>query len=147
MSACTLSHVQLFATLWTVTHHAPLSMGFPRQEYWSGLPFPPSGDLPDWGIEPGLLHILHCRQILYYLSHWGKAHTCVCVCVCVCVWSLKWNLLSRVWLLAIPWTIEYRMFSNVLIDVLIMAACYILLMHLIFYRILCSFEVKWKLLS
>ena len=36
-----------------VAHQAPLSMGFPRQEYWSGLPFPPPGDLPDPGIEPG----------------------------------------------------------------------------------------------
>ena len=47
-----LSHVQLFATLWTVAHQAPLSMGFSRQEYWSGLPFPSPGDLPDPGIEP-----------------------------------------------------------------------------------------------
>ena len=47
-----LSRVQLFATLWTVAHQAPLSMGFFRQEYWSGLPFPPLGDLPDPGIEP-----------------------------------------------------------------------------------------------
>ena len=39
-----LSHVQLFATLWTVAHHAPLSMGFSRQEYWSGLPFPSPGE-------------------------------------------------------------------------------------------------------
>ena len=44
-----LSHVWLFATLWTVAHQAPLSMGFPRQEYWSGLPFPPPGNLPDSG--------------------------------------------------------------------------------------------------
>ena len=86
-------------------------------------------------------------KFFYYLSHWGKAHTRVCVCVCVCVWSLKWNSLSCVWLLAIPWTIEYRMFSNILIDVLTMPVCYILLMHLIFNRILCSFEMKWKLLS
>ena len=47
-----LSHVQFFATLWTVARQAPLSMGFPRQEYWSGLPFPPPGDLPDPGIKP-----------------------------------------------------------------------------------------------
>ena len=40
------------ATLWTVAHQAPLSMGLPRQEYWSGLSFPPPGDLPDPGIEP-----------------------------------------------------------------------------------------------
>ena len=42
-----LSHVQLFVTLWTVACQTPLSMGYSRQEYWSGLPFPPPGDLPD----------------------------------------------------------------------------------------------------
>ena len=47
-----LSHAQLFATPWTGACQAPLSMGFPRQEYWSGLPFPPPGDLPDPGIKP-----------------------------------------------------------------------------------------------
>ena len=47
-----LSHLHLLATLWTVVHQTPLSMGFSWQEYWSGLPFPPSGDLPDPGIEP-----------------------------------------------------------------------------------------------
>ena len=41
-----------FATPWTVAHQAPLSMGFSRQEYWSGLPFPSPGDLPDTGIKP-----------------------------------------------------------------------------------------------
>ena len=40
------------AILWTVAHQVPLSMGFPRQEYWSGLPFPSPGDLPDPGIKP-----------------------------------------------------------------------------------------------
>ena len=47
------SHVRLFATPWTVACQAPLSMGFSRQEYWSGLPFPSPGDLPDPGIKPG----------------------------------------------------------------------------------------------
>ena len=47
-----LSHVRLFVTPWTVAHQAPLSMGFSRQEYWSGLPFPSPGDLPDPDIEP-----------------------------------------------------------------------------------------------
>ena len=47
------SHVQLFVTQWTVAHQAPMSMGFSRQEYWSGLPFPSPGDRPDPGIEPG----------------------------------------------------------------------------------------------
>ena len=45
------SHVRLFVTPWTVPHQAPLSMGFLRQEYWSGLPLPSPGDLPDPGIE------------------------------------------------------------------------------------------------
>ena len=47
-----LSHVQLFVTPRTVTHQAPLFMRFSRQEYWSGLPDPPPGNLPDPGIEP-----------------------------------------------------------------------------------------------
>ena len=47
-----LSCVRLFATPWTVAHQAPPSMGFSRQEYWSGLPFSSPGDLPDPGIEP-----------------------------------------------------------------------------------------------
>ena len=47
-----LSRVQLFVTLWTVAHQAPLSMGFSRQEYWRRLSFPPPVDLSDLGIEP-----------------------------------------------------------------------------------------------
>ena len=57
------------ATPWTVAHQAPMSMGFSRQEYWSGLPFPSPGDFPDPGIELGLLHY---RQILYRLSYDGS---------------------------------------------------------------------------
>ena len=55
MCVCMLSHfsrVRLFATLWTVACQAPLSMGFSRREYWSGLPFPSPGDLPNPGNEP-----------------------------------------------------------------------------------------------
>ena len=48
-----LSRVRLFATPQTAAYQAPLSMGFSRQEYWSGLPFPSPGDLPNPGIEPG----------------------------------------------------------------------------------------------
>ena len=47
-----LSCIQLFVTPWTVAHQASLSMGFSRQEDWSGLPCPPQGDLPDPGIKP-----------------------------------------------------------------------------------------------
>ena len=49
---CTLSHVQLFVTPWTVACQVPLSMEFSSQEYWSGLSFPAPGDLPHTGIEP-----------------------------------------------------------------------------------------------
>ena len=48
-----LSCVRFFATPWTVAYQAPPSMGFSRQEYWNGLPFPSPGALPDPGIEPG----------------------------------------------------------------------------------------------
>ena len=51
---------------WTVAHQAPPFMEFPRQEYWSGLPFPSPGIVPTQGSNPALLH---CRQILYCLSH------------------------------------------------------------------------------
>ena len=68
-AACMLSHltcVGLFVTPWTVAHQAPLSMEFSRQEYWSGLPCPPPGDLPDPGTEPGsLMFSAICRRVLY----------------------------------------------------------------------------------
>ena len=63
--ACMLSHfsyVLPFATLWTVARQAPLSMGFSRQEYWSGLPRPPSGDLPNPGSEP--TSYISCTDLL-----------------------------------------------------------------------------------
>ena len=63
LTVCALSRVQLFVVPWTVACQTPLSMGFPRQEYWSGLPFLPSGDLPN----PGLLH---CRQIIWHSAIW-----------------------------------------------------------------------------
>ena len=57
-----------------LTHQAPLSMGFPKPDYWNELQFPPVGDLPDPGIEPGppVGSLLHCRQILHQLSHQGS---------------------------------------------------------------------------
>ena len=61
-----LSPVRLFATPWTVAYKAPPSMGFSRQEYWSGLPLPSPGDLPNPEIKPG---VPHCRQRLHRLSY------------------------------------------------------------------------------
>ena len=53
MCVCVLSCVQLFVTPWIVACQAPLATGFPKKEYWSGLPFPSPGDLLGPGIEPG----------------------------------------------------------------------------------------------
>ena len=68
MLECVLSHVQLFEAPWTIALQAPLCMGFSEQEYWSGLPFPPPGDLPNLGIKlASLASSWIDRQILY---HW-----------------------------------------------------------------------------
>ena len=61
-ACCHFSCVRLFAIPRTVAHQAPLSMGFPRQDYWSGLPFPSPGDLPNPGIEPRLLCLLRWQR-------------------------------------------------------------------------------------
>ena len=71
-----LSRVRLFATPWTVAYQAPPSMGFSRQECWSGLPFPSPGDLPHPGIEPGspALHADASPSEPYNLGE-GKKHS------------------------------------------------------------------------
>ena len=94
---CILSHfhgISLCETLWTVTCQTPLSMGFSKQEYWSGLPCPPPGDLPNPGIKPAFLMspALTCRPILYC---WKKERK-----------KEKW--LSCVWLFVTPWTVAYQ---------------------------------------
>ena len=61
----------LFVTLWTVSHQAPLSKGFFRQEYWSGSPVPPPGDLPNPGIEPAS-PVSHGAGSLL-VGHWGSS--------------------------------------------------------------------------
>ena len=64
-----LSHVRLYVTSWSVRYRAPLSMGFSRQEYSTGLPFPSPGIFPTQGSNLGLQH---CRQTFYHLSHQGS---------------------------------------------------------------------------
>ena len=68
--------VQLLETLWTVARQAPLSMGFFRQEYWTGSPYPPPGDPPNPRIETmsPLAPALQANSLL--LSHQGSPHTC-----------------------------------------------------------------------
>ena len=62
------SHVRLFATLWSAAHQSPLSMGFSRQEYWTGLPRPPPGDLPDPGTELTSLTSLALADVFFTTS-------------------------------------------------------------------------------
>ena len=72
MHVQSLSHVRLSAILWTVAHQAPLSMEFSRQEYWSGLPFPPPGHLPNAGIGPICL-VSPARADGVQMCHLGSA--------------------------------------------------------------------------
>ena len=60
---CVFICVCLFVTPWTLAHQAPLSMGFPRQEYWSGFPLPSAGDIPNPGIELCLLQLIHYEEM------------------------------------------------------------------------------------
>ena len=74
MHAKLFSFAWLFVTWWTVTCQASLSMGFSRQEYWSGLPFPPPGYLPDSGIKPSFLCLLHWQVGSSPLAPSGKPY-------------------------------------------------------------------------
>ena len=67
-----LSCVQLFETPWTAAHQAPLSMGFSRQEYWSGLSGPLPGNLPDPGMEPLSLVSFALQVDALPLNNWGS---------------------------------------------------------------------------
>ena len=95
-SCCLVTSVasNSFVTLWTVTHQAPLSMEFSRQEYWSGLPCPPAGDLPDPGIEP--MNPALANGFFTSEPH-GKPLRLSFV-----------QLLSRVQLFATPWTAAHQ---------------------------------------
>ena len=86
--ACMLNHVWLFVIPWTVAHQAPLSMEFSRQESWSGLPFPSSGDLPDQGLNPRLLCLLHWQADSLPRSHQGSPLFLI----------LSFYLISHLWL-------------------------------------------------
>ena len=69
---CRFSSVRLFATLWTVARQAPLSVGFSRQEYWSGFPCPSPGDLLHPGIKPRVLRLLYWQVDSLPLALSGK---------------------------------------------------------------------------
>ena len=78
-----LSHVWLFVTEWTVACQAPLSMGFPRKKYWSGLPCPPPGDLSTQGSNPRLLHWQVGSLPLSHLRSPFYLYPCVFIFCCI----------------------------------------------------------------
>ena len=75
-----LSRVRHFVTPWTVAHQAPLSMGFPRQDYWSGLPFPAPGDLPNPRIKPVSPTL---AKLFFTTEPPGKPAVVISRCMCV----------------------------------------------------------------
>ena len=83
---CVLSSAWFFVTPWTVAHQAPLSMGFSRQEYWSGLSFPPPGDLPSPGTEPMSLAFPALQVDPLSLSHRGSPSIFIQSSI---IWALK----------------------------------------------------------
>ena len=84
--SCVLNHfigVQLLVIPWTIARQAPLSMGFSRQEYWSGLPFPSPGDLPNPGIEPPSLMSPVLTGMFFTTSTTCKAPDLFMLCMCL----------------------------------------------------------------
>ena len=79
----------ILMTPWTVACQTPLSMGFPRQEYWSGLPFPSPGNLPNPEIKPGC-PALQVNSLPEFAHQGSPSNICVCVCVCVCIHIWSW---------------------------------------------------------
>ena len=77
--------VQLFVTLWTIARWVPLSLGFSRQGYWSGLPCPPPGDLPNPGIEPTSL-TSPALAVGFFTTGatWEALYVCVNICIFNC---------------------------------------------------------------
>ena len=98
-----LSCVRLFANPWTIVRQAPVPMRFFRQEYWSGLSFPISGDLPDPRIQPTSFTSLALAGRFLITGATRKAHG-----TNLEERKVKVKLLSCVWLFATPWTVAYQ---------------------------------------
>ena len=100
MHTKSLCHVQVFATIWSTAYQAPLSIGFSRQEYWSGLPFLPPGDLPNPGIEPkSLTPPVLAGRFFTTSATWKVLHY---------IMKVKVKSLSCVRLFATSWTLAYQ---------------------------------------
>ena len=117
---CYFCHIRLYVTLWTVAHEAPLSMGYSRHEYWSGLPYPPPGGRSDPGIKPvSFMSLVSSGQFFTTSTTWEAPYKftgfkyCKIFCNIKLAWNLwrqntflwKWKSLSHVQLFATPWTV------------------------------------------
>ena len=91
LTCCHFSCVWVFETPWTVAHQAPLSMGFPRQEYWRGLPCPPPGDLLDWGTEPKSLMSYALESGFFTTSTNWEAQFWIIIIKNTPWWGLRWS--------------------------------------------------------
>ena len=113
MKVKSLSTVWLFVTPWTIAYQAPPSMGFSRQEYWSGLPFPSPGNLPNPGIEPRspTLQTDALPSEPSGKSFYVKYMECLCnihISGSLCKSYPPMLMFSHVWLFATPWTVAYQ---------------------------------------
>ena len=88
---------------------APLSMGFPRQEYWRGLPFPPlQGIFPTQGLNPRLWHLLHCRQILCHWATWEAPDTSITSPILSCISKDVGRKEENMWVLKAIYTFIHQ---------------------------------------
>ena len=140
---CVLSHFscgRLFATLYTVAHQDPMSMGFSRQLYWSGLPLPPSGDLPDSMIKSASLYLLHWQAGSLPLAPPGKSlsfYVVVQLLSCAQLFVTQWIAARYAPLsLTLFWSLLKFMFIKWMISSnQIMLCCPLLFLPSIFPRI------------
>ena len=119
-----LSHVRLFVTPWTVAYQTSLSMGFSRQGYWSGLPFPSPGDLPDLGIEPRSPALQADALPLSHQGFKGPESSCI---------RFPWNLISLPFPLCLPALLSHLVslffdsLSSILPECFVFRGLYVLL--------------------
>ena len=121
LHVCLLSHfscIQLFVTPWTVARLAPLSVGFSRQEYCSGLPFPSPGDLPDSGMEPSSLCLLYHQVGYLPLVQPGNFYIYICISC-----SLIWGPMASCLYHYLHFHKKVLLYHNFLLKIVVLVQC------------------------